>query len=125
MRILLLSLLGSSMITLSACGEKTVEVCDDGIDNDENGSLDCNDEACGGDAVCADLDADGFIAQDDCDDSDASAYPGADEVCDEVDNNCDGSIDENPIDGEAFYLDTDGDGYGYFESIVNSQVLQL
>ena len=124
MRILLLSLLGSSMITLSACGEKTVEVCDDGIDNDENGSLDCNDEACGGDAVCADLDADGFIAQDDCDDADASAYPGADEVCDEVDNNCDGNIDENPIDGEAFYLDTDGDGYGYFESIVSACAIE-
>ena len=59
MRFLLLSLLGSSLVTLTACGEKTTEICDDGVDNDENGSLDCADEACGGDATCADADADG------------------------------------------------------------------
>ena len=58
MRFLLLSLLGSSVVTLTACGEKTVEVCNDGVDNDENGYLDCDDEACGSDATCADADAD-------------------------------------------------------------------
>ena len=118
MRFLLLSLLGSSVVTLTACGDKTTEICDDGIDNDENGSLDCADEACGGDAMCADADADGFLAKDDCDDNDASSYPDADEVCDEVDNNCDGAVDENPTDGEHFYLDDDGDGFGYFENLV-------
>lgn len=118
MRFLLLSLLGSSVVTLTACGDKAAEVCNDGVDNDENGYLDCDDEACGGDATCADADADGFVAQDDCDDNDATAYPGADELCDEVDNNCNGETDENPIDGEAFYLDEDGDGFGYFSNIV-------
>ena len=39
----------------------------------------------------------------DCDDGDASVFPGASETCDGRDENCDGSIDEG--------FDTDGDGY--------------
>ena len=30
----------------------------------------------------------------DCDDNDAASYPGAAEICDGKDNNCDGQIDE-------------------------------
>jgi hypothetical protein len=53
----------------------------------------------------------GFVGNDtDCDDNDMSAYPGAAEACDGVDNNCDGSIDENV--GLTFYADADGDTYG-------------
>lgn len=36
---------------------------------------------------------------DDCDDSDASVNPGAQEVCSGVDNNCDGRVDECERDG--------------------------
>ena len=44
-----------------------------------------------------DADNDGFTIQDgDCDDQEAGVYPGADEVCDGVDNNCDGNIDHKP-----------------------------
>lgn len=43
---------------------------------------------------CQDADKDGVIAIKDCNDSDAAIYPGADELCDAVDNNCDGRIDE-------------------------------
>ncbi len=45
---------------------------------------------------CTDLDhdADGFVMADDCDDFDASAYPGAPELWDGTDNDCDG-IDDN------------------------------
>ncbi|MCB9791480.1 MAG: hypothetical protein H6741_02020 [Alphaproteobacteria bacterium] len=57
-----------------------------------------------------DLDGDGFIAEDDCDDNDVSIYPGAAELCDGVDNNCNGSIDEGVTD--TWYVDADGDGYG-------------
>lgn len=57
-----------------------------------------------------DADGDGSAAGLDCNDHDASIYPNAPEVCDGVDNNCDGSVDEGL---EAIqYTDADGDGWG-------------
>ncbi|MCP4872413.1 MAG: hypothetical protein GY898_27250 [Proteobacteria bacterium] len=53
-------------------------------------------------ATCADYDGDGVTALTDCDDEDADAYPGNTEVCDLIDNDCDGSTDEG--------FDNDGDG---------------
>ena len=47
----------------------------------------------------------------DCDDSDAASYPGAAEICDGKDNNCDGQIDEAVQ--KLFYKDSDKDGYGH------------
>ena len=45
-----------------------------------------------------DADGDGY-SEDDCNDEDASAYPGATEVCDDgIDNDCDGAADENDAD---------------------------
>lgn len=41
-----------------------------------------------------DSDRDGFTtAQGDCDDNDATTYPGAAEITDGIDNNCDGIVD--------------------------------
>jgi hypothetical protein len=58
---------------------------------------------------------------DDCDDSESTTFPGADEVCDEVDNDCDGSIDEgDAIDAPTWHPDGDGDGFGDLESAVVS-----
>lgn len=46
----------------------------------------------------------------DCDDSNASVKPGQVEVCDGIDNNCDGDIDEGVT--ADLFLDADGDGWG-------------
>ena len=46
----------------------------------------------------------------DCDDSTALISPDAEEVCDGLDNNCDGSVDEGVL--LTFYGDADADGYG-------------
>jgi hypothetical protein len=46
----------------------------------------------------------------DCDDTNASVFPNATEVCNGVDDNCDGQIDEGVL--LTFYQDFDGDGFG-------------
>lgn len=53
----------------------------------------------------------GFVTDNtDCNDGNNTAYPGALEVCDGVDNNCNGSTDEGVL--ITFYEDVDGDGFG-------------
>jgi hypothetical protein len=48
----------------------------------------------------------------DCNDGSARAFPSAAEVCDEIDNDCDGRIDEDEAAPARWYSDEDGDGYG-------------
>jgi Zn-dependent metalloprotease len=95
---------GLTLTVSEAGGEPPppVEICDDGIDNDEDGATDCDDSDCAFDLACAepevcddgvDNDLDGAT---DCDDSDCAlelvcAVP---EVCDDgVDNDLDGAAD--------------------------------
>lgn len=59
-----------------------------------------------------DLDDDGFHQGEDCDDDDPDVFPGAQELCDEVDQDCDDVVDENPLEAVTVYPDTDGDGFG-------------
>ena len=47
----------------------------------------------------------------DCNDSNAAVNPGATEVCNGVDDNCNNQIDEG-LTFTNYYVDTDGDGYG-------------
>jgi len=151
-----------------------LEDCDNGVDDDIDGDIDCADDSCGGDVACCDVDEDGYYSEAeacggpgpadsldaDCDDGDPDAFPGgtevwydgvdqdcdgndgdqdgdgydavevggedcddtpesgaainpdADESCDLVDNDCDGSVDEGATDLTTYYLDDDADGYG-------------
>jgi hypothetical protein len=57
------------------------------------------------------------VSADDCDDVDARIYPGATEVCDGRDNDCDGALDDADDEMDmstatAWYVDADSDGFG-------------
>ena len=69
-----------------------------------------------------DADGDGFVASEDCDDSDSAIYPGADEICgDAIDNDCDDAVDEDDaVDAVTSYADADSDGYGDLDQPVTS-----
>ena len=57
----------------------------------------------------------------DCDDADATVYPDAEEICDDLDNNRNGLIDdEDPRKWSQYSLfDSDGDGFGNAELMGN------
>ncbi len=104
------------------------EVCD-GVDNDCDGTIDGS-NAINASTWYADSDGDGYgnassatsacsapsghVADNtDCNDSEPSIYPSADEYCDSIDNDCDGVTDEeSAVDASTWYADVDGDGYG-------------
>ena len=54
---------------------------------------------------------DGYVTDNtDCNDTNAAVNPGATEVCNGIDDDCDGQIDEGVK--TTYYGDADGDGYG-------------
>ena len=69
-----------------------------------------------GACVLDDIDEDGFGALLDCDDWDAAASPDGIEICDGIDNNCNGTIDEGVT--LWAYPDADGDGHGAEQGVV-------
>ncbi len=81
----------------------TAVATDAGPDRDMDGSPDVIDCApddttlVGQRCPVVDGDGDGFSPPDDCDDGDASVFPGATELCNGVDDNCDGMIDERCV----------------------------
>ncbi len=55
----------------------------------------------------------GYVADaTDCLDTDASVHPGADESCNDIDDDCDGVVDDRAVDAPTWYADTDADGFG-------------
>ncbi len=106
------------------------EVCD-GLDNDCDALVDAadpdNDGATATDWY-PDLDGDGFGAGTplfactppagwvadgtDCDDADPAVSPGAAEQCNGIDDDCDGTVDQNALDAITWFADLDGDAWG-------------
>lgn len=67
--------------------------------DEESGMLLCNDGELSPTCECeCDTDGDLWVSEacggDDCDDTNPAINPDADEICDDVDNNCDGRVDE-------------------------------
>ena len=96
-----------------------------GLDDDCDGLVDENPEL----SWYADNDGDGYgdgelqwgcevpglssSVDGDCDDEEPRAHPGADEVCDGIDNDCNGSVDpDDSVDVPTWYPDLDQDGHG-------------
>ena len=60
----------------------------------------------------ADADSDGANCMIDCDDNNAQLSPLNDELCDGIDNNCNGLVDDG-LESVNLYGDNDQDGYGF------------
>ena len=108
-------------------GDSTCNVDDicDGFDDYADRDSDTYPDACD---VCPEVrdpnqkdgDGDGFGSACDCDDSDASFNPLAVELCDGLDNDCDGVVDGPGAIGDTqWFADLDGDGQGAPGSLVD------
>jgi hypothetical protein len=122
---------GDPAITVTACSPPAGHVLLGTDCNDANAAIhpaaaeQCNgiDDNCDGLANYIvtpgdfeDDDGDGYfdsrcVGGDDCDDRDPNIHPGATEICNGRDDNCDGAIDESGGTW-SYYTDSDGDGYG-------------
>jgi len=61
----------------------------------------------------------GYVADNtDCNDTNPDIHPGAEEICNEIDDDCDGQVDEGVT--TTFYADKDGDGYGDAQSPIEA-----
>jgi len=131
--------LGVCFHTVSNCQNGTPQQCDaldgaveeecDGQDNDCDGIVD-EEDAVGCEQFYLDGDSDGHgtaeskclcqavglykaVVDDDCNDLNPWVFPGATELCDGTDNNCDEVVDEPGATGCSwYYVDGDLDGYG-------------
>ena len=71
----------------------------------------------GPDLTTRDTDNDGHPDVADCGPADPTVYPGARELCNLIDDDCDGIADNNPVDPILLYIDEDGDGFGDATSV--------
>ena len=124
---------------IAAINPAAQEICDGGIDNDCDALVDDNDPSVSGqNTYYADVDGDGFGVgaailaciqpantsnnNTDCNDAVGTINPGAQEICDGIDNDCDALVDNNDpsVTGQnTYYADIDGDGYGAAAAILS------
>jgi cysteine-rich repeat protein len=104
--------------------DTTSHTCQDVTDLDCDDGDPCTGDSCEAETGCAntlmDGDGDGYAPDTltctgamggDCDDSSSSVYPGAAELCDGIDNDCNGMVDDGTVTVTCL-RDSDGDGYG-------------
>ncbi|HRZ27322.1 MAG TPA: MopE-related protein [Spirochaetota bacterium] len=85
--------------------------CDENVDEDSYFYQDLDNDGYGNSlvSVLAETAPSGYVSDDgDCDDTRSDVFPGATEIIDGRDNDCDEKVDEDSY----FYQDLDNDGYG-------------
>ena len=83
----------------ASLGAQAPDTDGDGIPDEQDFCPDDANNDADGDGICA--------SGGDCNDSDASVLPGAPEICDGVDNNCNGQVDEDGCDPAACQSDSE------------------
>lgn len=105
----------------------------DGLDNNCNGItdegftpltfyLDADGDGIGGSSFVVNIVSPGsnyVLITGDCNDANANMFPGNTEICDNLDNNCSGSIDENLV-FLNYYQDLDGDNFGNVNQMIST-----
>ena len=89
-----------------------VDADNDGFGDDATGTLACTQPA------------NTVTIGGDCNDANNAIYPGATEICDGFDNNCNGTNDEGLI-FNTYYLDSDNDQFGAGIGLVSCQAIPL
>ncbi|MEL6341699.1 MAG: putative metal-binding motif-containing protein [Myxococcota bacterium] len=92
------------------------DVEDEGLEDESIWHLDSDGDGfgdAGEQLVTCDPPEDYVINAEDCDDGDDAVYPGADELCNDIDDNCDETVDEDTaVDARTWHRDRDEDGFG-------------
>ena len=104
---------------INDCSNFENELDPDEYDNDGDGFVECewDPETWQGSSLvrggrdCNDVENEGV-----------DIHPEADEICDDVDNNCDTIVDTDAIDKSTFYRDNDGDNFGATEDSTSACV---
>ena len=113
---------GNTTVTLTACLQPAGYVLANGDCDDNNAAVvapvlyysDADNDGFGDDATATPFcqaPVNLIAIGGDCDDNNNAIYPGAPEICDGFDNNCNGQNDEG-LTFLNYYFDGDGDGFG-------------